>query len=61
MKKEDGEANGHGCNGADAIILDGKVVKSQDVITMKKKIDDLQLVNESRDKRIAEVCVKYWY
>jgi hypothetical protein len=26
------------------------------VIGMKKKIDDLELVNESRDKRIVEVC-----
>ncbi len=36
-------------------MLDGKVVNINDVIAMKKKIDDLELVNSSRDKRITEV------
>ena len=56
IKKEDGEANGHAGGTADAIMLDGQVVKLNDVIAMKKEIHDLELVNESRDKRIAEVC-----
>jgi hypothetical protein len=41
----------------DSIVLDGKVVSSSDVILMKKKIDDLELVNVDREKRIQEVCV----
>ena len=61
MKKEEqSETNGHAMGGtADAIILDGKVVNSNDVIAMKKEIDDLQLVNESRDNRISEVCTAF--
>ena len=45
-----------GSSSADAILLDGKVVSSSDVILMKKKIDDLALVNTDREKRIHEVC-----
>ncbi len=41
---------------ADAIMLDGKVISSSDVLEMKKNIDDLELVNKSREKRINEVC-----
>ena len=46
-----------GCGSADAIVLDGKVVSSSDVMLMKKKMDDLELVNVDREKRIQEVCI----
>ena len=42
-------------SGISAIIIDGKTYNIDDVMEMKKNIDDLTLVNESRDKKIAEV------
>lgn len=42
-------------NVADRIVLDGKVLTSADVQLMKKKIDDLVLVTETKEKRLAEV------
>jgi hypothetical protein len=50
------EGQQEGCGSADAIVLDGKVVSSSDVMLMKKKMDDLELVNLDREKRIQEVC-----
>lgn len=38
------------------IMLDGKIVTSEEVEGMKKTMIDLELVNESRQKRIDEVC-----
>lgn len=40
-----------------AIVIDGKTLGVDDVIEMKKKIDDLMLINESRDKKISEVGI----
>lgn len=40
-----------------AIILDGKTLGIEDVMEMKKKIDDLTLINKSRDKKISEVGI----
>ena len=37
------------------IVLDGKMHDIDDVMEMKKNIDDLMLVNESSDKKISEV------
>ena len=45
-------------SGVSAIVIDGKTYNIDDVMEMKKKIDDLMLVNESRDKKIAEVGMK---
>jgi len=58
-KEEDGETtNGQSSSPAkaDAIVLDGKVVSCNDVFQMKKKIEDLELISASRDRRISEVC-----
>lgn len=49
------EGQQEGCGSADAIVLDGKVVSSSDVMLMKKKMDDLELVNLDREKRIQEL------
>jgi len=38
-----------------AIVIDGKELGVDDVVQMKKKIDDLQLINNSRDKKITEL------
>jgi hypothetical protein len=38
-----------------AITIDGKILGIDDVMDMKKRIDDLLLVNESRDKKLDEV------
>ncbi len=40
-----------------AITIDGKILTVDDVMEMKKKIDDLTLVNESRNKKIDEVRI----
>ncbi len=40
-----------------AIIIDGKKLCVEDVMEMKKKIDDLTTINESRDKKISEVGI----
>jgi len=40
-----------------AIVIDGKTVGVDDVLAMKKKIDDLMLVNETRDTKISEVRI----
>ena len=61
-KEENGKDNGQASHGtADAIMLDGKVINSTDVMTMKKKIDDLGLINDSREKRITEVCALWFF
>lgn len=39
-----------------AITIDGKTLSIDDVMGMKKQIDDLGLVNESKENRIEEVC-----
>jgi hypothetical protein len=47
-----------GVGGAgDQIMLCGEVLSSSHVQGMKKAIDDLGLVNQSREKRIAEVRI----
>ena len=38
-----------------AITIDGKTLGINDVLEMKKKIDDLILINEAKDKKIDEV------
>ena len=45
-------------NNPSAIVIDGKTYNIDDVMQMKKTIDDLTLVNESRDKKISEVGTK---
>lgn len=39
-----------------AITIDGKTLSIDDVMEMKKKIDDLGLVNDSKENRVEEVC-----
>lgn len=48
-------ANGAEDHVADRIVMDGKVLTSADVELMKKKIDDLILVTETKEKRLEEV------
>ena len=40
-----------------AIVIDGKTLDADDVIGMKKKIDDLTLINNTRDEKIKKVSV----
>jgi len=42
-------------NAVDRVVLDGKVLTSADVQLMKKKMDDLMHVTETKDKRLAEL------
>jgi hypothetical protein len=42
-----------------AVVIDGKTLGVEDVMEMKKKIDDLTLINESRDKKISEVGTNF--
>jgi hypothetical protein len=49
------KANGAEDHVADRVVLDGKVLTSADVQLMKKKIDDLILVTETKEKRLEEV------
>lgn len=57
--RQGGIVNGDSANGEgnlDAVMLDGKMISSDDIVQMKKLIDDVKIVNESRQKRITEVC-----
>lgn len=59
-KAEDECSNGPAvANIGEQIMLDGKIVTSEEVEGMKKTIVDIELVNESRQKRIDEVCQFY--
>jgi E3 ubiquitin-protein ligase BRE1 len=53
-----GQEGNEGSGGTDSIVLDGKVLSSSDVILMKKKMDDLELVNDDREKRIQELLTE---
>ena len=50
-----------GENVIEQVVLDGKILTSYDVQLMKKKLDDLILVNETKEKRLTEVRDKCWY
>uniref|UniRef100_A0A7S3V5V2 E3 ubiquitin protein ligase n=1 Tax=Chaetoceros debilis TaxID=122233 RepID=A0A7S3V5V2_9STRA len=56
--RQGGVAHGDSANGEgklDAVMFDGKMISCDDVVQMKKLIDDLKIVNESRHKRITEL------
>lgn len=61
MDMDGGNPGGQSGVGGDQIVLDGAVVSGDDVQGMKKQIDDLGLVNESREKRILEVRYRDCY
>ncbi len=62
IKGENGAADNQGVSSGGsnlesrAITIDGKTLGIDDVMEMKKQIEDLGLVNDEKEKKYLEVC-----